>query len=216
VAVAVQGVRVRRQRVELTDLGKRIVDPETHDGARAEAFLRVPLYRAIFDRYRGVKLPPRPWARVRDGGTRSEHKADGAGSAGPPTLCPVGRILSSGTRPARAAAYGGGCSITAFAAAAGGGSLSRYRLPKPAASHHRWLSEDVASLRRQVVGRRAESLAPRRPSELRVPVWRSTGDVQHFRRPQERRRATENVDQCACRRRGAAALLRVIHVPSST
>jgi hypothetical protein len=46
--------------VELTDLGKRIVDPETHDGARAEAFLRVPLYRAIFDRYRGVKLPPDP------------------------------------------------------------------------------------------------------------------------------------------------------------
>jgi hypothetical protein len=53
-------VRVRRQRVELTDLGKRIVDPETHNGARAEAFLRVPLYRAIFDRYRGVKLPPDP------------------------------------------------------------------------------------------------------------------------------------------------------------
>jgi len=23
-----------------------------------ESFLRVPLYRAIFDRYRGVKLPP--------------------------------------------------------------------------------------------------------------------------------------------------------------
>ena len=46
--------------MELTDLGKRIVDPETHDGARAEAFLRVPLYRAIFDRYRAVKLPPDP------------------------------------------------------------------------------------------------------------------------------------------------------------
>jgi hypothetical protein len=46
--------------VELTDLGKRIVDPETHDGARAEAFLRGPLYRAIFDRYRAVKLPPDP------------------------------------------------------------------------------------------------------------------------------------------------------------
>jgi hypothetical protein len=44
----------------LTDLGKRIVDPETQDTARVEAFLRVPLYRAIFDRYRGVKLPPDP------------------------------------------------------------------------------------------------------------------------------------------------------------
>lgn len=51
-------VRVRRQRVELTDLGKRIVDPDTQGAARVESFLRVPLYRAIFDRYRGVKLPP--------------------------------------------------------------------------------------------------------------------------------------------------------------
>jgi hypothetical protein len=53
-------VRVRQQRAELTDLGKRIVDPETRNSARTEAFLRVPLYRAIFDRYRGVKLPPDP------------------------------------------------------------------------------------------------------------------------------------------------------------
>jgi hypothetical protein len=51
-------VRVRQQRLQLTDLGRRIVDPEAQNAARAEAFLQVPLYRAIFDRYRGVKLPP--------------------------------------------------------------------------------------------------------------------------------------------------------------
>lgn len=50
-------LKVRKQRVELTDLGRRLVDPHTRSQARVEAFLRVPLYKAIFDDHRGGILP---------------------------------------------------------------------------------------------------------------------------------------------------------------
>jgi hypothetical protein len=50
-------VKVRKQRVELTELGRRLVDPHTRSGARVEAFLRVPLYKAIFDNHRGGIMP---------------------------------------------------------------------------------------------------------------------------------------------------------------
>jgi hypothetical protein len=50
-------LKVRKQRVELTELGKRLVDPHTRPQARVEAFLRVPLYKAIFDDHRGGMLP---------------------------------------------------------------------------------------------------------------------------------------------------------------
>jgi len=50
-------LKVRKQRVELTDLGRRLVDPHTRAQARVEAFLRVPLYKAIFDHHRGGLLP---------------------------------------------------------------------------------------------------------------------------------------------------------------
>lgn len=52
-------------RVTLTDLGKRVVDPAQEKRARAEAFLAVPLYRAIYDKYKGHMLPP-PAALERD------------------------------------------------------------------------------------------------------------------------------------------------------
>jgi hypothetical protein len=45
-------------RVSLTELGRRIVDPAQERRARAEAFLNVPLYRAIYDKYKGHMLPP--------------------------------------------------------------------------------------------------------------------------------------------------------------
>jgi hypothetical protein len=45
-------------RVELTDLGRRIVDASQNDVAAAEAFLCVPLYRLVYDKYRGHMLPP--------------------------------------------------------------------------------------------------------------------------------------------------------------
>jgi hypothetical protein len=43
--------------VTLTDLGKKIADGRTTSVARVDAFLRVPLFRAIYDEYRGNQLP---------------------------------------------------------------------------------------------------------------------------------------------------------------
>jgi hypothetical protein len=43
--------------VSLTDLGQRMNDPRAERAARAEAFLTVPLFRLIYDRYRGRVLP---------------------------------------------------------------------------------------------------------------------------------------------------------------
>jgi len=45
-------------KVALTRLGSQICDPHQEKAARVEAFLTVPLYRAIFDKFRGSALPP--------------------------------------------------------------------------------------------------------------------------------------------------------------
>ena len=47
-----------RNSIDLTPLGYRIVDPEQARGARVEAFLSVPLYRAVHEQFRGRALPP--------------------------------------------------------------------------------------------------------------------------------------------------------------
>lgn len=47
-----------RSSVKLTDLGKQIIEDDTRRAARVEAFMRVPLYAAVFEQYRGQKLPP--------------------------------------------------------------------------------------------------------------------------------------------------------------
>lgn len=44
--------------VTLTDLGQRLSDPQQEKAARADAFLKVPLYSAIYDRFKNVALPP--------------------------------------------------------------------------------------------------------------------------------------------------------------
>jgi hypothetical protein len=44
--------------VRLSELGQQIVSTETERAARAEAFLRVPLYSAVYEKYRGHLLPP--------------------------------------------------------------------------------------------------------------------------------------------------------------
>lgn len=46
------------QQVELTPLGRQIVDASQADVAKAKAFLAVPLYKAIFEEYKGDRLPP--------------------------------------------------------------------------------------------------------------------------------------------------------------
>lgn len=47
---------------QLTDLGFAITDSSREKVARADAFLRVPLYRKVYDEFRGKQLPPRPLA----------------------------------------------------------------------------------------------------------------------------------------------------------
>lgn len=45
---------------QLTDLGDEIVDPSRHADAKVRAFMTVPLYKRIYDEFRGKLLPPRP------------------------------------------------------------------------------------------------------------------------------------------------------------
>ncbi|PPD16273.1 MAG: hypothetical protein CTY25_02425 [Methylobacterium sp.] len=47
-----------RGEIKLTSLGLRAVDPQQEAGARVDAFLAVPLYKALYDRYKGYTLPP--------------------------------------------------------------------------------------------------------------------------------------------------------------
>ena len=44
--------------VKLTDLGARLVSAESEADAKATAFLNVPLYSQIFEKYRGKLMPP--------------------------------------------------------------------------------------------------------------------------------------------------------------
>jgi hypothetical protein len=44
--------------VQLTALGQKACDPRTESAAKADAFLAVPLYRAVYERFRGTVLPP--------------------------------------------------------------------------------------------------------------------------------------------------------------
>jgi hypothetical protein len=50
-------VEVRRGTAALTPLGRRLVDPEKQKEARVEAFLHVPLYKQIYEAYKGHQLP---------------------------------------------------------------------------------------------------------------------------------------------------------------
>lgn len=50
-------IETERGQVTLTDLGRKIVDPTQERVARAEAFLKVPLYKALYDGHRGQVLP---------------------------------------------------------------------------------------------------------------------------------------------------------------
>lgn len=47
-----------RDSSKLSDIGLRILEPETEKEARAEAFMAVPLYREIYEKYKGQRLPP--------------------------------------------------------------------------------------------------------------------------------------------------------------
>ncbi|MBB6485376.1 hypothetical protein [Rhizobium lusitanum] len=47
-----------RSAFRLSEIGKRIVSAETEQSAKVDAFLCVPLYQQIYDRFRGRNLPP--------------------------------------------------------------------------------------------------------------------------------------------------------------
>jgi hypothetical protein len=42
----------------LTNIGSRLCDPQQEKLARADAFLAVPLYQAIYEQFKGIALPP--------------------------------------------------------------------------------------------------------------------------------------------------------------
>jgi hypothetical protein len=44
--------------VTLTALGTRISDPQQEQAARAEAFLTIPLYKKVYEQFKGASLPP--------------------------------------------------------------------------------------------------------------------------------------------------------------
>ncbi|WP_165190485.1 hypothetical protein [Caulobacter soli] len=47
-------------RFQLTELGFEILDPARERSAKAQAFLKVELYRKVYDSFKGRQLPPRP------------------------------------------------------------------------------------------------------------------------------------------------------------
>ena len=51
-------VTLNQGNVTLTDLGRRLNDPKAEKAARSDAFLAVPLYRAIYESHKGGTLPP--------------------------------------------------------------------------------------------------------------------------------------------------------------
>ena len=60
----VTGARVFRlvdyfhKKISLTELGAKICDSAQEEPARVQAFLAVPLYKAVFDQFSGTTLPP--------------------------------------------------------------------------------------------------------------------------------------------------------------
>src|SRR5205807_79479 len=50
-------IETTRDQYNLTPLGREIVNPASETRARVSAFLTVPLYKALFDMYRGHLLP---------------------------------------------------------------------------------------------------------------------------------------------------------------
>jgi len=53
-------ITIDKDQVSLTELGHQIVDPKSEVQARARAFLNVPLYRRIYEDYKGRLLPKDP------------------------------------------------------------------------------------------------------------------------------------------------------------
>jgi hypothetical protein len=72
-----QVVAVSRGNIALTDLGRKLVDPQTRAAARVDAFLAVPLFAKLVDEYRGTSLPPDAGleSKIRDLGVSAKQTA---------------------------------------------------------------------------------------------------------------------------------------------
>lgn len=51
-------IESRSKQASLTELGAAVVDPQQREAAKVEAFLEVPLYRQLHDKFAGQLLPP--------------------------------------------------------------------------------------------------------------------------------------------------------------
>jgi hypothetical protein len=51
-------ISISRGNIAFTDLGRKLIDPQTRAAARVEAFLAVPLFAALVNEYKGTMLPP--------------------------------------------------------------------------------------------------------------------------------------------------------------
>ena len=51
-------IRGQRGNIDITELGREVVDDASRPAALVEAFLRVPLFHALFDKFNGYPLPP--------------------------------------------------------------------------------------------------------------------------------------------------------------
>lgn len=70
-------IAISRGNIALTDLGRKLVDPQTRAMARIEAFLIVPLFAALVNEYRGNTLPPDEGLeqKIRDLGVSAKQTA---------------------------------------------------------------------------------------------------------------------------------------------
>jgi hypothetical protein len=70
-------IAISRGNIALTDLGRKLVDPQTRAAARVEAFLIVPLFSALASEYRGSTLPPDEGLeqKIRDLGVSAKQTA---------------------------------------------------------------------------------------------------------------------------------------------
>lgn len=53
-------IEIEKNVARLTDIGTRLIDPNTESIAMVQAFLAVPLFKALYERYRGKVLPLTP------------------------------------------------------------------------------------------------------------------------------------------------------------
>ena len=70
-------ISVSRGNIALTDLGRKLVDPQTRAAARVDAFLAVPLFAALANDYKGTMLPPDSGLeqKIRDLGVSAKQTA---------------------------------------------------------------------------------------------------------------------------------------------